>query len=109
ANLNLAMAPAEGRALPLAVLGAATGLGAAAGPVIGGLLIDLLGRYPELSLGLGAYGAIFALSTVGRTAAFALLYAVEEPGRSRRGRAGGSLWLARPTLPRRKASTRPAA
>lgn len=109
-NLSLALAPAGMRALALAVLGAATGLGAAAGPVIGGLLLDLLGRHPELSLGLGAYGAVFALSTVGRTAAFALLYTVEEPGRHRAGgRPGRSVWLARPSLPRRRASTSPAA
>ncbi len=109
ANLNLAMVPPEGRALPLAVLGAATGLGAAVGPVIGGLLLDLLGRYPDLSLGLGAYGAVFAVSTIGRTAAFALLYTVAEPGRGRPGRPARGPSLTRPALPRRGASTRPAA
>lgn len=82
-NLALAMVPREARALSLAVLGAATGLGAALGPILGGLLLDLLARHPDLALGLGAYGAVFALSTVGRVAAFAILYTLDEPGRRR--------------------------
>ena len=80
-NLSLALVPRERSAVPLALLSAASGTGAAIGPVIGGVLLDLLARHPTWDLGLGAYGAVFLLSTVCRLGAVGLLLGVQEPGR----------------------------
>ncbi len=107
-NLALAVAPRERTAMTLAVLGAATGMGTAVGPVAGGLLLHGLEDHSKLTLGLGAYGVVFALCTVARFGALRLLRGVEEPGR----RPAGPFqfrWASLAGAGRRSGEPRPAA
>jgi MFS family permease len=108
ANLGLAVAPRERRAVTLAVVQAATGLGTAVGPVAGGVLLHLLQAHPRWAPGVGAYGLVFAVCTACRFGALRLLRRVEEPGR----RPGGAFalpWRAVLARSGRRAEARPAA
>ncbi len=78
-NLTLALVPRERNAVPLALVGAASGIGGVLGPVAGGLLLDLLQAHPERAGRLGAYGTLFLLSSGCRLAAWALLLGIREP------------------------------
>lgn len=78
-NLTLALVPRERNAVPLALIGAACGIGGAVGPVVGGLLLDWLQAHPGLAGSLGPYKTLFLLSSGCRLAAWALLLGVKEP------------------------------